>query len=119
MFLYLSKKIIPKRLKSLYELQYGNMRNNHEEKTNQLLSNPFISPEIKVKEQKKKEKRKKFRTLSKKYKIVKNRLVYTYKYNNKNIEKKIPYIIELDDILYNAHVGLIYNGYEKAKKVLL
>lgn len=63
--------------------------------------------------------RKAFRKLSKKYRILNDRLIYRYKVNNKILEKKIRFIIELNDIFYTDHIGGVHYGFEKAKKGLL
>lgn len=93
--------------------------NINELRANSLLANPFIPLEMKHIEQVKKEKRKNFRKISKKYLIKEQRLHYKYKVNNQIIVKKIPYINELKEIFYSSHIGQIHFGFEKSKKKLL
>jgi hypothetical protein len=66
MLIYLTKNIIPKRIKSRYQILYDNSILSTEKANNHLLENPFIPKEIKHNEQKKKEKKNRFRKLSKK-----------------------------------------------------
>lgn len=51
-------------------------------------------------EQVKKEKRKNFRKLSKKYLMEEKRLYYKYKVNKQILVKKIPYINELKELFF-------------------
>lgn len=88
MYAYLKNDAIPDRIKSYYQSKYESKALHEEEATNGFLANPFIPIELKNIEQKKKDKRKAFRKLSKKYAIINDRLIYKYKINNKIIKKK-------------------------------
>ena len=119
MYKFLKNSKIPDRIKSYYQIHYEDKYLHREEKTNGLLANPFIPVELKNIEQNKKQKRKAFRKLSKKYDIINDRFIYKYKVNKKINKKKIPYKIELDEIFYSSHIGAFHNGLKKSKKILL
>jgi gluconate kinase len=119
MFIYLTKNIILERIKSRYQILYDNTILSTEKANNHLLENPFIPKETKLIEQRKKEKRNHFRKFSKKYRIKDNRLIYLYKYKGKEIEKKIPFSNELNNILFDCHCTETHNGVEESKKILL
>ena len=116
MYKFLKNSKIPDRIKSYYQIHYEDKYLHREEKTNGLLANLFIPVELKNIEQNKKQKRKAFRKLSKKYDIINDRLIYKYKVNKKIYKKKIPYKIELDEIFYSSHICAFHNGFEKSKK---
>ena len=83
MYKFLKNSKIPDRIKSYYQIHYEDKYLHREEKTNGLLANLFIPVELKNIEQNKKQKRKAFRKLSKKYDIINDRLIYKYKVNKK------------------------------------
>lgn len=72
-------------------------------------------------EARKREKRKAFlRNANKNYFIKDNRLYFKYKFNNKSLDKMIPYIYEINNIFYNAHISLkVHCTFKKAKNNLL
>ena len=106
-FNYLKYKQIPTRMQSEFQTF---LEDNKSLPTNILynfsINNYKPKNDIKI-ENRKKEKRKLFRKNTNKNFFLKNyRLFYKYKYNNNIKEKMIPYIYEINNIFYNAHIFL-------------
>jgi len=116
MYIYFENGNIPERIPSYYEITNGKNAVINEQRTNSILANSFIPVEMKHIEQVKKEKRKNFPKLSKKYIIKEKRFHYKYKINNQIIFKKIPYINEVKEMFYSSHIRQIHYGFEKSKK---
>ena len=73
-----------------------------------------------MKKYRKQKKRKKFRKLAKnKYFIKEGRLYYKYELKKETNFKKIPYIYELNNLFYNAHVTDLHCTFKKSKKNIL
>lgn len=110
MYEYLSNNKLPKRLLSEYQIFCE--KNNYKHSN---IINLFFKPKSeKNLENRKKEKRKQFRKLAKyKYFIKEGRLFYRYELKKETKLKKIPYIYEINNIFYNAHVTDLHCNFKK------
>jgi len=117
---YLKYNVIPQRLKSEFMVYKEKNKHLDEKQLFNFFNNPYIKKNSRDVEDRKKEKRKNFKKSIKDLYYIKNeRLCYRYKRAGKIYEKKIPFISELYNILYDAHINDIHNSLKVSKQNLL